>query len=118
MTKIEINIRCVHSANWRAENVTVRDLAGRSLNGRRYAGIKRGMYDYYSAERISSFALREVTRRRSIWRWRNRALKRRESNYYVAETRSRGGGGAGGGGKEEEARKANNAKIIAWRSSY
>ena len=26
-TKIEINIRCVHSANWRAENATVRDLA-------------------------------------------------------------------------------------------
>lgn len=27
LTKIEINIRCAHSANWRAKDVTVRDLA-------------------------------------------------------------------------------------------
>lgn len=27
LTKIEINIRCVHSANWRAKNAAVRDLA-------------------------------------------------------------------------------------------
>lgn len=38
----------------------------RGLNGRRDAGIKRGMYDYYSRGEFD-FA-REVTRRRSIWR--------------------------------------------------
>ena len=100
LTKIEINIRCVHSANWRAKNVAGSRSRLREVWMAGDTGIKRGMYGYYSRGEFD-FA-REVTRRRSIWHGEKSRVKTKGIELLCTRVRH----------------ARSNAKIITWRAVH